>query len=161
MDHTKTQTFIAFVNKEKRDRYWIDGNYLFEEDVPKIYPYETREQKDIANIVGYRCSCWDEISESKSEIIGIIFKATEQTIPIISKEKAIELETKIYGNSIYESNKKKKPKEVEEPIVEKIQTPIPEPIQEPIKPQSNSKEQIPESIPKKRGRPRIHNLLED
>lgn len=156
MDHTKTQTFIAFVNKTKRDKYWIDGNYFYDEDSPKIYPYETREQKDIANIIGYRNSHWDDIIQEKGEVVGIIFKATEQTIPIISKEKAIELETKIYGNSMYESDKKKKSKEVKEPIVEQI----PEKISEPIKQEIQT--QIPEQqIPKKRGRPRIHNLLED
>ena len=156
MDHTKTQTFIAFINKEKRDKYWIDGNYLFEEDAPKIYPYETREQKDIANIIGYRNSIWDDVIENKSEIVGIIYKVTEQTIPIINKDKVIELETKIYGNSIYESNKKKKPKEVKEPIIEQI----PEKISEPIK-QEIQKQNPEQQIPKKRGRPRIHNLLED
>ena len=141
MDHTKTQTFIAFINKEKRDKYWIDGNYLFEEDAPKIYPYETREQKDIANIIGYRNSIWDDVIENKSEIVGIIFKVTEQTIPIINKDKVIELETKIYGNSIYESNKKKKPKEVKEPIIEQIPEKISEPIKQEIQKQ-NPEQQI-------------------
>lgn len=161
MNHTKTKTFIAFINKMKKDTYWIDGNYIFDEEVPKIYPYESREDKDIANLVGYRLSQFHDVELAGGEIVGVILKATDETISTITKEKAIELEQKIYGNTIYESNKKiKKEKKVveevvQEPIAEKIVEKVVEAILEKkIEPETISEE------PKKRGRPRKLQVID-
>jgi len=153
MQHTKTKTFIAFINRTKKDSYWIDGNYLFEQDSPKIYAYETREDKDIANIVGYRQTQWDEIEQTGGEVVGVILKVTDEMVSTISKEKAIELEHKIYGNTIYKSApiKKEKKEKVSEPVVEKVIEKIPEKI---VETKLESKPETISEEPKKRGRPK-------
>lgn len=140
MDFTKTKTFIAFIHKSKKNSYWIDGNDIFNEDSPKIYPYDSKEEKELANLIGFRNTCWSEVEDSKGEIVGVLLKVSSEHLPIISKEKAIELEKKIYGNTIYNEPKQKKEKVKDEPkvVLENIEI-IEEPVQEHPK--------------KKRGRP--------
>lgn len=152
MNNVKTKTFIAFIHRNKKDQHWIDGNYIYEEDAPKIYPYETKEQKELANLIGWRNTQWDEVEQSGGEIVGVLLTVSDQILPMISKEKALEIEQKFYGNVIYEGKvgKKKKDKveEKSEPVPEKI----PEKIVEKV---SESVQNITESTePKKRGRPR-------
>lgn len=158
MNNTKTKTFIAFVNKNKKDSFWIDGNYIYEDSAPKIYPYETKEEKDTANLIGFRNTLWDEVEETKSEIVGVILKVTDETVSVISKDKAIELEQKLYGNNIYEV----KPKKKKETVVEKteeIPEKIPEKVVEKVA-EKVSEQVISEEAPKKRGRPRKSLVVE-
>lgn len=140
MDYTKTKTFIAFISKSKKDSYWIDGNYVFDESSPKIYPYESKEDKDLANVIGYRHTQWDEVEREKLEIVGVLLKVSEQ-VPIISKERALELDEKVYGKSAIlkeiVKNKKKEPEAAQE-----IVNSVPE-----------STEPAPEVPKRKRGRP--------
>ena len=159
MNNTKTKTFIAFIHRNKRDQHWIDGNYIYEEDAPKIYPYETKEQKELANLIGWRNTQWDEVEQNGAEIVGVLLTVSDQIIPTISKEKAIDIEQKLYGNVIYDQGKpikkkKEKTEEKSEPVPEKIvekpEEKIPEKVVETV-----SKEISTESSePKKRGRPR-------
>lgn len=166
MNNTKTKTFIAFVNKNKKDSFWIDGNYIYEDSAPKIYPYETKEEKDTANLIGFRNTQWDEVEDTKSEIVGVILKVTDETVGIISKDKAVELEQKFYGNSIYETKPKKKKEKLEEvvsetvkEISEKVVEKTPEKVVEKVS--ENVPEQISsEDAPKKRGRPRKSLVVE-
>lgn len=160
MNNTKTKTFIAFIHRNKKDLHWIDGNYLYEEDAPKIYPYETKEQKELANLIGWRNTQWDEVEQAGSEIVGVVLTVSEQIIPMISKEKAIETEMKLFGNTLYESKaikKKKDPKEKVEEKPEPVPTKIPEKIPEKIVDKLVEKvsEAVSENPEKKpRGRPR-------
>ena len=162
MNNTKTKTFIAFVNKNKKDSFWIDGNYIYEDSAPKIYPYETKEEKDTANLIGFRNTLWDDVQENKCEIVGVILKVTDETVSVISKDKAIELEQKLYGNNIYEVKQKKKKEKVEEVVkenVEEISEKVVEKVVEKI-PEQTSSENVVEDAPKKRGRPRKSLVVE-
>lgn len=155
MNNVKTKTFIAFIHRNKKDQHWIDGNYIYEEDAPKIYPYETKEQKELANLIGWRNTQWDEVEQSGGEIVGVLLTVSDQILPMISKEKAIEIEQKFYGNIIYEQTKsvKKKKEKLEEktePIPEKIPEKIVEKVVKPEPVQNNTDT----TEPKKRGRPR-------
>lgn len=88
MNYTKTKTFIAFINKEKKDTYWMNGNYCFDEDVPKIYPYHTKEDKKIAMEIGKRMGVWSETSD----IEGVVLSILSEPFSIITKEEAVEYE---------------------------------------------------------------------
>lgn len=153
MNNTKTKTFIAFINKNKKDSYWVDGNYIFEDTAPKIYPYETKEDKENASVIGFRNTQWDEVEGTGSEIVGVVLKVTDEFVNIISKEKAVELEQKIYGNTIYKAKEKKKKEKVEEVVVEKPVEKIPEKVEVPKKVIETPSE-TPSDAPKKRGRPK-------
>lgn len=154
MNNTKTKTFIAFINKNKKDSYWIDGNYIFEDTAPKIYPYETKEDKENASVIGFRNTQWDEVEGTGSEIVGVVLKVTDEFVNVISKEKAVELEMKIYGNTIYKAKEKKKKEKVEEVVVEKPVEKIPEKVETPKKVIETTPETPSEDAPKKRGRPK-------
>ena len=154
MNNTKTKTFIAFINKNKKDSYWIDGNYIFEDTAPKIYPYETKEDKENASVIGFRNTQWDEVEGTGSEIVGVVLKVTDEFVNVISKEKAVELEMKIYGNTIYKAKEKKKKEKVEEVVVEKPVEKIPEKVEAPKKVIEATPETPSEDAPKKRGRPK-------
>lgn len=148
MDHTKCKTFIAFVNVDKKDKFWCDGNSVWDTVSPKIFPYETKEEKEDAKLTGYHTAAW---SETGDEVYGVIFKACE-TVPIISKKEALQLEEKHLKQRLEEKQKildedkpkKESKKEIPEPV--KIQVP------------ETKKEEIVEK--RGRGRPR-KNLLDD
>jgi hypothetical protein len=151
MNHASCKTFIAFVNVDGRDRFFVDGNDVWDKTSPKVYPYESKEDKDNAKLIGYRIANWDQTGEN---VEGIILKVHE-TVPIISKKEAVAIEEK-HRLEIEEMKRKCREEESPKPKKEKIQEPIPEivPVKvEPVKTQSTE--------PKKRGRPRIHNLIEE
>lgn len=84
MDHTKTKTFIAFINVSGKDRWWIDGNCTFESDRPTILPYDTEEQKKTALEVGKLKGMWDETTD----VQGIILKVQGNPFEIINRKEA-------------------------------------------------------------------------
>lgn len=154
MNHASCKTFIAFVNIDGRDKFFVDGNDVWDKVSPKVYPYESKEDKDNAKLIGYRIANWDQTGEN---VEGIILKVHE-TVPIISKKEALIIEEK-HRLEVEEMKRKCReedtPKKKEKSIPEVPPPPIPAivPKIEPVKTQS------PE--PKKRGRPRIHNLIEE
>jgi hypothetical protein len=84
MDHTKTKTFIAFINVSGKDKWWIDGNCTFEVDRPSLLPYDTKEQKETAISVGKTKGLWDETTD----VYGIVLKVQDAPFRIISREEA-------------------------------------------------------------------------
>lgn len=84
MDHTKTKTFIAFINVDGKDRWWIDGNCTFESDRPTLLPYETKEQKESAISVGKTKGLWDETTD----VYGVILKVQDAPFEIINRKDA-------------------------------------------------------------------------
>jgi hypothetical protein len=150
MNHASCKTFIAFVNVDGRDRFFVDGNDVWDKVSPKVYPYESKEDKDNAKLIGYRIANWDQTGEN---VEGIILKVHE-TVPIISKKEALIIEEK--HRLEVEEMKRKCREESPKPKKEKVQEPIPEIVPVKIEP---VKTQSPE--PKKRGRPRIHNIIEE
>lgn len=158
MDYTKTKTFIAFVNIDGKDKFWVDSNDPCDRISPKIYPYETKEEKESAKLVGHRTAMW---SESGDRIEGVLLKVCE-TIPVINKKEAEELEQKwIKKNkeereALFEEKHKKKDVEPKKPL-EAVKA-VPEKVVEKVV--EKSLEPVVEA-PKKRGRPRIHPLVED
>lgn len=149
MDHTKCKTFIGFVNVDKKDRWWVDGNSVWDTISPRILPYETKEEKESAKLYGYSTATW---SETGDEVVGVIFKVHE-TIPVITKKEADIIEQKQRKQHLEEKQKildeENIPKKKEEKIVKEFVKEIPK-VVAPI---------IPEV--KKRGRPRIHPLIEE
>jgi hypothetical protein len=149
MDHTKCKTFIGFVNVDKKDRWWVDGNSVWDTISPRILPYETKEEKESAKLYGYSTATW---SETGDEVVGVIFKVHE-TIPVITKKEADIIEQKQRKQHLEEKQKildeENIPKKKEEKIVKEVVKEIPK-VVAPI---------IPEV--KKRGRPRIHPLIEE
>ncbi len=149
MDHTKCKTFIGFVNVDKKDRWWVDGNSVWDTISPRILPYETKEEKESAKLYGYSTATW---SETGDEVVGVIFKVHE-TIPVITKKEADIIEQKQRKQHLEEKQKildeENIPKKKEEKIVKEVVKEIPK-VVSPI---------IPEV--KKRGRPRIHPLIEE
>lgn len=153
MNHASCKTFIAFVNIDGRDKFFVDGNDVWDKVSPKVYPYESKEDKDNAKLIGYNIANWDQSGET---VEGIILKVHE-TVPIITKKEAMKLEEK-YQEEQLEARRKLKeeesPKKKEKTIPEEPPPiPVVVPKIEPVKIES------PE--PKKRGRPRIHNLIEE
>ena len=153
MDHTKCKTFIGFVNIDKKDRFWCDGNSVWDSISPKIFPYETKEEKESAQLTGHHILNWDETG---SEVVGIIFKVHE-TVPLISKKDAEILEIKQKEKRLKEKEKilnednpEKSKKKISEPIIENV----PEKIVE-------IKKEEPQQIQRTRGRPRKNPLIEE
>lgn len=163
MDHTKTKTFIAFVNKDGKNRWWVDGNYVFDEISPKVYPYETKEDKEHAKLIGYRIAIWNE----SGDIEGILLKATGESMPTISKKEALLLEDKLFPKPIREDVPKKEKKKVEE-IVEPVAT-VPERVVEKVSKKSSEKVEkvlekpveIVRPPEEKRGRGRPRKLFDE
>jgi len=86
MDYTKTKTFIAFINKDSKDRYWINGNLTTDKDEPRIYPYETKEEKELALYIGKNLGCWSECAD----VEAVLLKVQGSPFHIINKKEAKE-----------------------------------------------------------------------
>ena len=155
MDYTKkTKTFIAFVNKDGKDRWWLHGNYCFDEETPKIYPYDTKQDKEDAIEIGKRFGVWDETSD----IEGLVLKVIGEPFSIINKKEAAiyhkqiqkEEEERVAERKAKEESEKKPKKEIKEDNV-KVEESKPTPKIVP-KVEELNKEQ---PTPKKRGRPKL------
>lgn len=155
MDYTKkTKTFIAFINKDKKDKFWMYGNYCFDEETPKVYPYETKEDKKAALEIGKRFGVWSETSD----IEAVVLKVMGEPFSIIDKAQA-----KIYEKQLQKEEDERvaerkakelsesKPKKLKEEKVEKV-LPIILETKEVSKVLPTISEGQPE---KKRGRPKI------
>ena len=164
MDHTKkSKTFIAFINKDKKDKYWIHGNYTMDEDTPKVYPYDTKEEKEIALEIGKRFGVWDETSD----IEAVLLKVIGDPFSIITKKEAESYHKQIIKEEeLRVAERKAKEKELEKPkkvkeeikedveiveVVEKKFDTTPK-ITEPPKKESGK---VNENDKPKRGRPKI------
>ena len=66
----------------------MNGNYCFDEDVPKIYPYHTKEDKKIAMEIGKRLGVWSETSDIEAVVLSIL----SEPFSIITKDEAKEYE---------------------------------------------------------------------
>jgi len=141
MDYTKTKTFIAFINKDSKDRYWINGNLTTDKDEPRIYPYETKEEKEFALYIGKNLGCWSECAD----VEAVLLKVQGSPFHIINKKEAKE-RLKVLEKEADERARKRKEleKKKEEPVVEEIVQPKKSKLPDPIP--------VPE--PAKRGRPK-------
>ncbi len=95
MDYTKTTSFIAFVNKDGKDRFWINGNVIHDREEPRIYAYETKEEKKTAIELGQRLGVWDDTGD----IEAVILKVSGKPFHIIDKKEAKELEIQMAEES--------------------------------------------------------------
>lgn len=138
MNYAKTKTFIAFINKDKKDSFWIHGNYCFDDHSPKIYPYQTKEEKETAIEIGKRLGVWDETSD----IQGVILSIHSEPFSIITKDQAKEYEKQIKAEEEARvAERKARDKELEDAkkgaskankkVVEEIVEVVPEVKEEP------------------------------
>lgn len=156
MDYVnKTTTFIAFINKTKKDKFWCNGNIIDDKDEPRIYPYESKEDKKNALEIGKRLGVWCETGD----IEAIILKTSGKPFHIIDKTEAKEYEKVLEKDRevaqakrrAFDAEEKRKAKEE---TVEVVEPPKPE-IKQP-------KQKLPEPVVippvapevKKRGRPK-------
>jgi hypothetical protein len=95
MDYTKTSTFIAFINKDGKDKFWCNGNFVHDKEEPRIFPYESKEEKKLALEIGQRLGVWSETGD----IEAVVLKVSGQPFHIISKKEAKELEKKLEEDS--------------------------------------------------------------
>lgn len=86
MDHCKNKQFIAFVNKNSRDRFWCSGYFAWDEYAPTLHPYDTKEQRKIAIEIGEAIAAFSETNE----IEAVILTVGTETISIINKENKSE-----------------------------------------------------------------------
>lgn len=155
MDYTKTKTFIAFINKDTKDKFWINGNLTNDKDEPRIYPYETKEEKELALYIGKNLGCWSETAD----VEGVLLKVTGNPFHIINKKEAKERLKLLEKESQARAEKRKeleKAKKAEPEVVEQI---IPVKVEKP-KAVKVEKVEIPKVEPPKRGRPR-KNIFEE
>ena len=102
MDHiNKAKKFIAFINKDGRDRHWINGNFPWAEDGPTLFPYDTREQKKIADEVSEKLVCWSETGD----IEGVILQPVGEVFLIHNKKASGHIVDKY--DKIFEQQKQK------------------------------------------------------
>lgn len=154
----KTKTFIAFINKDGKDKWWLHGNYCFDEETPKVYPYETKQDKLDALEIGKRFGVWDETSD----IEGVILKVVGEPFSIITKKEAAvyhkqiqkEEEERVAARKAKEeeTKPKKEVKEKKEKVDIKVEPEI-KPVKAIVTPENVTKNVVE---PKKRGRPKIN-----
>ena len=157
MNHASCKTFIAFVNIDKKDKFFIDGNDVWDRVSPKIYPYESKEDKDNAKGIGYRIANWDQTGDL---VEGIILKVHE-TVPIISKKEAVKIEEKFQQEQIEARRKVQEEDRPKKKVAGTIPTDIHKEDVVKTTPEKIETKKIESPEPKKRGRPRIHNLIEE
>lgn len=53
MDHTKCKVFIGFRHTEDKHTYWINSAWTYDQEIPGLFPYNSKEDKaiveDVAN----------------------------------------------------------------------------------------------------------------
>lgn len=104
MDHTKTNTFAGFVNIEKNNKFWVDGGFMYCEDTPSLFKFNTKEEKAIVqNVAQSYIDNWGfeavelVIFEIKSRHIVNLKKRSEQERKA-AQEKMVE-EANTWRNS--------------------------------------------------------------
>ena len=80
MDNTKQKKFIAFINQEGKDRWWINGNLTYDSSSPTILPYDTKEDKANAIDKAKKMCIWEETHD----IYGIVLSVVDKPFEIIS-----------------------------------------------------------------------------
>lgn len=109
MDYTKKNTFAAFVNIHKGDKYWVDGHFEYGQDCPTIFRFNTKEEKDIAQEVAQ--SYLDNWGFSEVELVILEVKSRH---PIkLKKRTEAEIE-EARKKKLAEANKFRQSAEVEE-----------------------------------------------
>jgi len=148
MDYCKNKQFIAFINKESKDRFWCDGSFAWEEYAPKIHPYDTPEHKQIAKEICESLFCWSETGD----IEAVILTVSKEPFPMMTKkdkpalvekwEKICDDKKKAYYEE--QSKKKHKKENTEDTSVVSVDqivvTPVVETNPEPIKTVRKTKE---------------------
>lgn len=84
MDYTKSGTFAAFKHTEDKNTYWINCGWYYDQEVPGLFPYDTKENKTIVNDVAKNISeHWNlkNIQLVTLKVTGIInIKANEEVL---------------------------------------------------------------------------------
>ena len=50
-DHTNIRQFAAFVNVENKNKFWVNQHWVWDEDCPGLFRYDTKEDKERVNDV--------------------------------------------------------------------------------------------------------------
>lgn len=131
MDYCKQKHFIAFINKDGKDRHWINGGFPWSETGPSLHPYETKEEKLLAKEIGESLSCWSETGD----IEAVVLTVSKETISIMKKkdnalivEKHERLNEEKKKKQIEDNLAKKKKKDtVDSETVDVVEVEIPKP----------------------------------
>lgn len=150
MDYVKKRNYIAFINKDKGNRWWVNGGFPWDETGPTLFPYDTEEEKQIAKDVGEHLVCWSETGD----IEAMILRPVGDIIPLHVKKNSSNIIEKwdkyVHDKKVkqLEEQTARKPREkkqvdndtTEEPLVE-----IPKPldVQPVIKKEIPVKKEIP------------------
>ena len=110
MDYCKNRQFLAFINKDGKDKYWVDGGFPWSDVSPTLHPYDTKEEKLLAREIGESLSCWSETGD----IEAVVLTVSNEVIPIMKKK-----DNALIVEKLERLNEEKKKKQVEEQLAKK------------------------------------------
>lgn len=111
-DHTNIRQFAAFVNVENKNKFWVNQHWVWDEDCPGLFRYDTKEDKERVNDVAQSyLNNWDM---NKIELVIMEVKTRKEmlltkNISIEEDEIVPEIPTKI------KKKKKEEPLEIKTP----------------------------------------------
>jgi len=110
MDYCKNRQFLAFINKDGKDKYWVDGGFPWSEVSPTLHPYDTKEEKLLAREIGESLSCWSETGD----IEAVVLTVSNEVMSIMKKK-----DNALIVEKLERLNEEKKKKQVEEQLAKK------------------------------------------
>ena len=58
-DNTKKRVFACFVNVEPGNKFWVNQHWVWDDDVPGLFAYETKEEKQrVADVAQSMIDNW-------------------------------------------------------------------------------------------------------
>lgn len=72
MDYTKNKTFACFKHTQDKNTYWINGGWMFDQETPGLFPYDTREDKKIVEDVANSIATHWEVKNLELVILKVV-----------------------------------------------------------------------------------------
>lgn len=77
-DHTNIKHFAAFVNVEQKNKFWVNQHWVWDEDCPGLFRYDSKEDKERVHDVAQ--SYLDNWDMNKIELVIMEVKTRKEMV---------------------------------------------------------------------------------
>lgn len=110
-DHTQTKHFAAFVNVEAKNKFWVNQHWVWDDDSPGLFRYDSKEDKQ--RVADVAQSYLDHWNMEKIELVVMEIKSRKEMT--ITKNINAEEELIAENHTKIERKKKEKHEEMKTP----------------------------------------------
>ena len=79
--------FVAIINEQNNSKYWINGAFAYDKEMPQLLPYETKHEKDSANKIADTYA-----KDSSMGKVSLVMINISKSIKVFSEKKRIKID---------------------------------------------------------------------